>query len=317
MDRLYNYPPCTIAVSQPCVLTIGTFDGVHLGHRYLLKHISKNAAMSVVITFDPIPYSVLNSLSPIKPIISLEHRLDLLEELGIAKTIVLPFTQNLMQQSAELFLAEVQSKVPLSKLVLGFDSVLGKNKEGDPSLIYKIGKKLGFEVDYLDQYNLVEHEQMVSSSSIRANLQEGRLDLVESLLGRKFSIKGSPVVGRGLGKKIGFPTINLLVKGLSLPPYGVYAVTLLDQNRASYIGIANLGKAPSVRDLREDPFLEVHLLNANVPYDLKTVEVIFHVFLRAEKRFKSLLDLKKQIQNDIEQALILFKKIVTTNRSND
>lgn len=279
--------------SSPRALTIGNFDALHLGHQALLK--SMGGSERVVVTFSNHPSTVL-STTPKLPILTLPHKLRLLEHYGIDIVVLLPFTKELAGMSAEAFLSQLHSALPFHSLVLGFDARLGHKREGDPIRLQKVAHTLSFSLSYLPQ---VLHDALpVSTSRIRAALQKG--DDVTPLLGRPYSIRGTVERGESRGKKIGFPTLNLDVRHLALPPLGVWQTTLIWKGE-SYPAVSNLGFAPTVRQSLS-PLLEVHIPGFdNDLYD-EEVEVVFGKYLRPEKRFLSLDDLKNQIACDIQLA---------------
>lgn len=288
--------------TKPIALTIGFFDGVHLGHRQLLQEL-KSTGFPVVITFENHPAEVLRPEAAPPRLCTTPHKLKLLQEAGVESVILLNFTREMSRQSAEEFLLTIRKHVPFHNLLLGSDATLGKEKHGDRQHIQSLAKELGFHATYLD---LVAMEgSKVSSSHIRSCIRKGDLSVAESMLGRKFSIYTPIHSGAGLGKTIGFPTLNMPVDGLCLPPLGVYAVRLTALDR-TWSGVANLGIAPTVRTTLQ-PILEVHLFDYASDLDnLIHVEVTFEHYLRPEKKFDGLEALKSQISKDILEAKTLL-----------
>lgn len=286
----------------PCAITIGNFDGLHTGHQFVLKRLSEishqNQIPSVVISFKNHPAEILRPERPICKICTNEQKIKIFEKKGIDTLILLPFTKELSELSVEEFISNLQKNIPFSHLILGWDATLGKNRHGNKEIVKDIAKKQNFQVEYLEQYKI--DQTSVSSSAIRACIQEGNLQEAERLLGRPFSIYSAVLKGEGRGKKIGFPTANMDVKGLCLPPLGVYAVKAII-NDIPFKGIANLGLAPTVRK-DTHPTLEVHIFDFNQNLYNQTIEVIFSTFLRPEKKFNSLDELKAQIARDIQIA---------------
>lgn len=287
---------------QPAFLTIGMFDGVHRGHQAVLQKVHDDAknqnGQSIVITFKNHPSTVLKPDSTVPLLNTLEHRIQLLEQQQIDVLFLLTFTKEFSEQTAEFFLKKICHSVPFSKLVLGYDAVLGKDRQGNREKIQELSKSLHFEVDYLPEY--IANNLCVSSSKIRKFIQNGHLNEVEKLLGRRYSILSAVTPGIGKGKTIGFPTANIDVTGLCLPPQGVYAVkVVIDGN--PFDGIANLGIAPTIRN-DHFPTLEVHLFNKKEDLYGKSIEVIFFDYIRPEVKFADLKHLKGQIENDIQQA---------------
>ncbi|MCE5316422.1 MAG: bifunctional riboflavin kinase/FAD synthetase [Parachlamydia sp.] len=281
--------------SKPIALTVGFFDGVHLGHRQLLQKL-KSTGLPVVITFENHPAQVLRPDAAPPRLCTTPHKLKLLQEVGVESVILLNFTREMSLQSAEEFLQTIRKHVPFHDLLLGSDATLGKEKHGDRQHVQSLAKELRFKVAYLDLVSMDGGK--VSSSAIREYIRKGDLTAAESMLGRKFSIYAPVRTGAGLGKTIGFPTLNLPVEGLCLPPLGVYAVRFQALDH-TWKGVANLGIAPTVHTSRE-PILEVHLFDYDSGIaNLTHVEVTFEHYLRPEKKFDGLDSLKAQIAHDV------------------
>lgn len=289
---------------EPIALTLGSFDGVHLGHRAVLQELQRLVPQGkrVVISFSNHPSSILRPKTPVELLCTLPHRCKLLEEAGMDCLILLQFTPELANHSFEEFLRSVHSFCPFKYLVLGHDAAFGKERKGTQEAVQKLTSEMHFALDYLKPF--VVEETPVSSSTIRTALREGDLSRVEKLLGRPFSISQDIQSGQGLGKRIGFPTLNIPVEELCLPPLGVYAV-LVKQGSKTFKAVANLGIAPTVRTDRK-PLLEVYLLEGHLDESLAP-EVLFHTFLRTEQRFASIDALKEQIARDVQQTKEILK----------
>jgi riboflavin kinase/FMN adenylyltransferase len=302
IQRIEEYQP----LGEPIALTIGTFDGVHRGHQVVLEHVvehaKRHAGRSVAITYRNHPASILRPEQAPPLVCTLEHRLHLLEQMGVDCVCLLTFTREFSEQSAEEFLQKVRPFIPFAKLILGVDATLGRGRHGDQKRVQELSEGLGFEVEYLPKY--VVDGIHVSSSNIREFIQSGRLLELEKLLGRKYSIYSSVTTGGGKGKALGFPTANIDVTGLCLPPLGVYAVQVFCEGK-SYKGVANLGIAPTVRTDRI-PVLEVHLFQDVDSLYQKMMEVVFYDFIRPEMRFSDVGHLKIQISRDIQTAQTLL-----------
>jgi riboflavin kinase / FMN adenylyltransferase len=293
---------------KPLILTMGNFDGVHLGHQQLLKKTISLAKQyhtaSGVITFQKSPATLFYPQAPIENISSQGQKTALLEKLGIDIVFLLDFTKEFAAQSPKEFLSQLKDGVPFSHLLLGHDAKFGKNREGDPAVITALSKTLNFEVEYLPPFKY--HDQIISSRLIRQEIKAGRLDEAKSMLGRPYAIQSKVAKGSGTGQRIGFPTANLPVNNYCLPPFGVWAVTA-----NGHPAIANLGVAPTVRQ-DSTPLLEVHLFDHESPLYDQEIEVIFLTHLRSEKRFPSLDALKKQIERDVETAKGYFRLIANS-----
>lgn len=286
----------------PVVLTIGSFDGVHLGHQAILQHLTQTAsrqhAISIVLTFSNHPSKVLRPNAPTPLLCSIDHKLHLIEKAKVFATILLPFTKEFSQQSADIFLKTTREVLPFQTLILGSDAHFGKNRDGDRTVVTALAETQGFTVEYLS--DITKNGQRISSSHIRDLIQKGLLKETEDFLGRPYSIYGSVLKGSGRGAPLGFPTANLDVSGLCLPPLGVYAISLFE-GKNEFKGVANLGYAPTMRADAE-PLLEVHLLDYKSDLYGKFVDVQFHEYIRPEKRFSDVEALKNQISLDVKAA---------------
>ena len=287
---------------QPIAATIGNFDGIHIGHQHVitqLKEVAKNLnGISVVITFSNSPSTVLSPEKPVQLICSIEQKLALLEQSGIDRVVLLPFTKEFSEQSAQQFLQKLMAHIPLSHLVLGYDTRIGKDRLGDEKAIRALAKQLRFQVDYCEA--VLVDDSPVSSSRIRKSITGGNLESAEKLLGRKVSHILRTHPGQGLGKTIGFSTLNFDVEDLCLPPIGVYSVWL-KTNEGIYKSVANLGYAPTVRH-EKNPQLEVHVMEEDFHTPQEKMEVMFHRWIREEKKFDGIEALRKQISQDIQVA---------------
>lgn len=281
---------------KPIYLTLGTFDGLHLGHQSLLNHLRQfKDGFSCALTFNNHPTEILNPNFSSSLIATNDHKIKLFQQFGINHLISIPFTQELSEKTADHFLSFLQTHIPFSHLILGYDAKLGKHKHGDKEHILRLAKEMNFNLHYLEPSKY--ENDPISSTLIRKSIQSGDFALTKSLLGRPYSIYSNVQPGEGKGKQIGFPTINVNVNGLCLPPLGVYTVTLMQENTL-FKGIANLGVSPTIKNTVQ-PTLEVHLFD--VPKNIfGLVEVFFHQFLRPEKKFESIEKLKLQITEDIK-----------------
>ncbi len=293
MKILYNADQF-VASQKRISLTIGNFDGVHLGHQALLQRLKEVAPFTVVFSFSNQPCEVLHGIK--KPwLTTLPHRLSLFEKLGIDETILFPFSKTFAEQSAFDFLKNLKKHIPFTHLVLGHDAVLGHDRNQDLS---DVAQELGFSLEYLDVVTI--SGKIISSSEIRKRIQEGDLTAASLKLGRPYSIFASVGHGSGKGGKLGFHTANLPVENLALPPLGVYAVHVKigDEILAA---VANLGHAPTLHENRKT-CLEVHLIDENRNLYGSELEVLFLNFLRPEKKFESFSALQAQIQKDVQFA---------------
>jgi riboflavin kinase / FMN adenylyltransferase len=294
---------------KPVVITIGFFDGVHLGHKFVLNKVIEAARAlttdSVLLTFKNHPLELLKGTT-VPKLTSVQHKTRLVEEEGICSTLLLDFTKEFSEQTAEVFLKTLHQSIPFTKLILGHDSALGKNREGNRNKVNACSKKYGFEVEYLPIFSF--DQNVVSSSEIRKYIQNGDFVQAQKLLGREWSVYSPVQSGAGKGKTLGFPTANIDVTGLCLPPFGVYAVKVIIDKKA-YTGVANLGFAPTLRTDNK-PLLEVHIFDCTEDLHQKNIEVIPKKFIRPEMHFEGIKELKSQISNDITFAKKILQGII-------
>ncbi len=286
--------------SKPITLIIGNFDGVHLGHLHVIHHAvdysKKVDGHTVLLTFSNHPSEILQPKRPVKLLCTPVHKHKLLSEQKIDTLVELPFTKTFSKQNAKEFLFSLRQFIPFVHLVLGHDATIGKNRHGDKNEIYKLAEEFGFTVDYVDP--LIQNAVTLSSSKIRASISKGNFEQASTMLGRPYSILGSVQQGNQIGQELGFPTANINVMGLCLPPYGVYSVQMRVDN-AFYDGIANLGIAPTIRNSL-NPVLEVFLFEKPGPLLNKNVEVFLQNHIRDERTFFSKEALIEQIKEDIK-----------------
>ena len=283
------------------VLTIGNFDGVHLGHQALIRQVVREAremdAKSALLTFQPHPQSVLRP-DPPPMITTLPLRLRLFEQLGLDSAYVIPFTRELASKPPETFVREyLLAYFQVKKLVIGFDFQFGRDRMGSAEVLERLSRENGFALEVFPEVSLGADK--VSSSRIRAVLAEAEFVLAGQLLGRPFSVLETVVEGERRGRRLGFPTLNQ-VPGERLPlPFGVYASRTVARGR-TYDGVSNYGLRPTVGAAR--PTLETYLFEDVEHLYGELVEVFPLRLLRAERRFPSLEALKEQIALDRDQA---------------
>lgn len=287
------------------VVSIGVFDGVHLGHQAILEA-NRRAAdelgiEATVITFRRHPKGVLLGHSP-KTLTTLEHRLELFRRAGIDHAVGLSFTPALRELGVEEFVQRVAIEgLGVRRFVLGFDSKFGRDREGTPERL----RELGFEVEVVPK--VVIGGRAVSSTAIREAVELGDLDGGARMLGRPISVMGRVVRGSELGREIGFPTANLDLHHELHPPPGVYAVRVIllgaEPDPVEVLGVCNIGFRPTVAgDAAVAPIVEVHLLNYEGDLYGQRIEVSFVAHLRSEHRFPNLEALTAQIAKDVARA---------------
>lgn len=285
-------------------LTIGSFDGVHLGHQMLLKKLVDGAhadrSQAVVLTFNPHPVVVLRGKNEPYYLCSIEEKLELFDALGIDQCITMEFNLTVASYTAQLFMHMLTRQMKIQRLLVGQDFALGRGRTGDIATLSKIGEQEGFLVDVVEP---VSADGVISSSSqIRRSISEGKVDIAAHYLGRDYSITGLVSHGDGRGKTIGFPTANVAVPRLRLlPATGVYACWItIDQKK--YPSVANIGVRPTFHLADHTQHLEVHVLDLNQDLYGQLVKVEFVKHLRSEVKFSSVEQLVEQIKKDVEQA---------------
>ena len=290
-------------------LAIGTFDGVHRGHRRVIEALTRGArdldAKSVVLTFDPHPSAVLRGDSP-PALCDLDERLAWLSQLAIDTCVVQHFDAAFAEQAPREFLQRVSAGRDLAGLVMTQESAFGRHREGALDAVRRLGPELGFRV--IEVPRLETRGEALSSTRIRALLDDGRLTDVKRLLGRPYSVIGSVVRGDGRGHELGFPTANLRFDGpVALPPDGIYAVrvgwggddVLSPTERRD--GVASLGVRPTFED-GGARVLEVNVLDFNGELYGKRMRVEFVRRMRGEKHFASAAALVTQMERDVKRA---------------
>lgn len=303
----------------PHAVTIGNFDGVHLGHRSLIRATREKAAAlgipSAVVTFDPHPQQLLDPAHAPSPLTSPGRKLELLAELGLDLALVLPFTAGLAALGPEEFVRSVLlDGLDMRHLVVGYDFALGNQRKGNAALLRSMGEQYGFSLER--KTPVCCNGVTVSSSRIREYLREGRVDAAALFLGRPHSVDGTVIHGFGRGKGLGFPTINISHGGTMLPAPGVYAVLVelapLD-NPGPYMGVANIGTNPTFggRSLS----LEAHVLDFSRDVYGCSARVSFIHRLRGETRFPDAGALARQIPRDIADARERLKEASEPMRS--
>jgi riboflavin kinase/FMN adenylyltransferase len=284
------------------ILTLGNFDGLHLGHQELVKMIIRRAreagALSMVVTFRPHPLKIL---APEKcpPLISIyEEKIKLFERLGIDVLVKIPFTLEFSAMSPEDFVRDVLcGTLGAKEIFVGYNYRFGRGREGDTQKLRSLGKKYGFAVREIEQIEI--DGEVISSTKIRTLLRDGEVEHAAKLLGRTYAITGIVVRGDGRGKGLGFPTANIAPKHSIIPADGVYAVRLFVRERV-YNGIANIGMRPTFN--KKVLAIEVHVFDFNEDIYGEDISLYFIKKIRDEKKFKSPEALASQIRSDIEVA---------------
>lgn len=289
------------------ILTIGSFDGVHLGHQCILKEIvelaEQNGGTPAVLTMHPHPREFFSPAHAPNLLTSNAKKFQLFDELGVGVAYILPFDQDTANIEAEAFIREILCRrCHVSSVLVGYDCRFGKDAKGDYELLKRMGAELGYQVRQISA--LVIEAERVSSTLIRERVLQGDLEGVEALLGRKYSLVGVVVTGRGRGAEIGFPTANIKPDHNAVPAQGVYiAEALINGTRRP--AAVNIGVAPTIR--QEDLTIEAHILDYSEDLVGAEIEIVFHKRIRSEKKFSSIDELVKQIAKDVAETRDYFK----------
>lgn len=285
------------------VLTIGTFDGVHLGHQKILQMLNNEAKKiggeSVLFTFYPHPRMVLLPNSHgLKLIQTQEEKIEKLEKMGLQNLIILPFTKEFSNLSATEFVEEyLVNRLHVSKLVIGYDHQFGKNREGSLDFLKSIAPSYNFEVIEISAKEI--DDVNISSTKIRTAIENGNISVANAYLGQPFELKGKVIKGKELGKTIGFPTANIKLESdlKILPKIGVYAVEIILPSNTLCKGMMNIGIRPTVSN-ENSLSIEVHIFDFNENLYDTFIVVRLLSYIRSEQKFSSVDELKKQLQQD-------------------
>ncbi|HDR68017.1 MAG TPA: bifunctional riboflavin kinase/FAD synthetase [Bacteroidaceae bacterium] len=296
------------------VVTIGTFDGVHLGHRFILDHLVKRAndlkGESVVVTLWPHPRIVLNKdVWNFKLLHTLNEKIEQLSLAGIDHLVRIPFNANLASLSARQFLQHyLPDKLKIHTLLLGYDNRFGKDRQGDPEGLARCAEENRFNIEKLPEFD--SKIGRINSTKIRKNLLEGNLKLAREMLGYDYYLTGTIVSGKRLGRDMGFPTANIQPADpyKLIPLDGVYAV-FVEVNGIRYQGMLNIGFRPTIDSASPVKTIEVHILNFEGNLYEKTVRIDFIERVRDEMRFNNVDDLIHQLHNDKRQIIAILNNV--------
>lgn len=291
------------SLHKGCVATLGSFDGVHLGHQAILRQLIDLAKQthlpSLVIIFEPQPQEFFFGDKAPARLMRLREKVQALLELGVNRVLCLSFNDHLRSLSASDFIEEVLIKgIDVKHLVIGDDFRFGCDRRGDFSLLQSAGKQKGFSVT--DTVTLEMDGERVSSTRIRQCLEAGDFAAAEKLLGKPYRISGRVAYGQQLGRQLGVPTANVHLRRYRSPLQGVFAVTAQVAGD-SFQGVANIGVRPTVNGDKK-LLLEVHLFDFSKKIYGQVIDVFFHKKLRSEKKFASLDELQTQLKIDIAEA---------------
>lgn len=298
-----------ITDEKSSIVTIGTFDGVHIGHKEIIKNLIENAHRkndkSVILTFFPHPRMVIQKGSKIKLLTTLEEKVALLEKSGLDYLIVQPFNKEFSRLTALEFVRDILvGQLKIKKLVIGYDHHFGRNREGNFEQLKEYGTVYGFNVEEIPAQDI--ENVAVSSTKIRRALSEGKIERANAFLGYEFMLSGKIIHGKGLGKKWNYPTINVNVEEpyKLIPKPGVYIVKTIIKDKKVF-GIMNIGHRPTVNGKHQT--IEVHLLDFDADLYGKTIQIHLAYRLRDEQKFDSVEALFVQIKEDEQQARALIQ----------
>ncbi len=285
-------------------MTVGTFDGVHLGHKFILQEIARRAeakgAPATLVTFWPHPKLVLHADEHLGVLSTIEEKIELLQGFDLDRLVILEFTRAFAETSSRDFVLNIlYGKIGFSEIVIGHDHAFGKNREGDISTLEALGREMGFAVDDLPALK-VEGE-VVSSTRIRNWLREGRIKDANKLLGYNYFLTGRVVQGDGRGRQLKFPTANIepISEHKLVPAQGVYAV-YVDCDGERWPGMMNIGVRPTFGAKR--PVIEVHIINFDKSIYGELIRIEFVDRIRNEIQFASADELVEQLNSDLEAS---------------
>jgi riboflavin kinase/FMN adenylyltransferase len=295
------------ASERETIITVGVFDGVHLGHKQLISELRKQAdrkgMLSGIVTFRQHPEDLFNSKTKLPFLTDIETRARLLRDEGIDIIVLLSFTRELSRLDSRSFIGLLVKYLKMRGIVIGPDFALGKDREGDVAALNRLGDEMGFAVTVVPPLKI--NGEVVSSTSIRKAMAEGDMEKVHRLTGRYFSLHGKVVAGTGRGEGLGFPTANLDVNsGQALPPDGVYA-GLAHINGKIYQSMTNVGKDPTFGAAERT--IESYLIDYSGDLYGHEISVDFVARLRNEKKFSSVEELKKQVAEDVRRGKTILE----------
>lgn len=299
----------TFRPQKPTVVTIGTFDGVHLGHRKIIERVVSTAKISnyesVLLSFFPHPRMVVQHQADIRLLNTIDERRQILSTTGLNHLIIHPFTKSFSRQTALQFVENVLVKALHTKhIIIGYDHRFGRNRTADINDLKEFGLQFGFEVSEITAQEV--NEVAVSSTKIRKALEEGQISMANTFLGYDYMLTGTIVKGRGIGKDLGFPTANLEIAEAYklIPRQGVYVVSCRITERKVF-GMMNIGKNPTVDGINQH--IEINFFDWNEDLYGQKLQVTLLEYLREEQKFDSLDSLKTQLAKDRKTALAFLK----------
>ena len=297
--------------TKKTIITLGTFDGVHIGHKKILEKVLQNTNgeqyESLVLTFFPHPRMVLQGDSDIKLLNTINEKIDLLQGIGIENLVIHPFDEAFSRLTAEEFVKTILvDRLNIQKIIIGYDHLFGRNRTAKMDYILNYGEQYGFEVEQISVQEI--NEISVSSTKIRQALSEGDMTLANDYLGYDYFITGTVVEGKQLGRTINFPTANIKIQEnyKLIPQNGVYIVKSGIENKIVY-GMMNIGFNPTVNG--QNRSIEVHYFDFNAELYDKEIQVSILHRIRSEQKFPSFDLLKEQLEKDKQTAITYLKHL--------
>lgn len=293
-------------LEKPVHLALGVFDGVHVGHQEVIRQAvdaaKEEGGLAGVVTFEPHPIRVLApERAPRRILASIQHKADLLADLGVDFLCVQEFTLDFSKREAKDFIQDLASNsAQLKRIAVGEDWIFGKARGGNVMRLRQWGEELGFQVEAAPPV-MVQGER-VSSTRIRQAIRDGNLTAAKEMLGRDYTVVGTVEKGRQLARQLGFPTANVVAHNEQLPPDGVWELEAVIDG-AHYQAIGNLGRRPTVETEDARRLLEVHVFDFDGDLYEQVIEAKFLKFIRSEKKFESIDALKAQIELDVVSVL--------------
>lgn len=296
--------------AHPTAITIGTFDGVHIGHRKILERLINNAKVlelkATVLTFFPHPRMVLQKDVSIKLLNTIDEKIKILEELGIDYLIIHPFTKEFSRLTATQFVRDILvNDLKTKKIIIGYDHRFGRNRNANINDLMAFGNAMDFEVEEISAQEV--DDVSVSSTKIRKALEEGDVKTANMYLGYNYMLTGSIVKGKGLGRKLNFPTANLSIQEeyKLIPKNGVYVVSSVLEGHTVY-GMMNIGFNPTVEGKIKS--IEINFFDIDLDLYGKKIQIDIIDRIRDEKKFNSLEGLQAQLKKDRETSLAIISK---------
>ena len=294
------------------ILTLGTFDGIHLGHQHIISAVvektKKNKMRNFVLTFDPHPRKVLSKDDKVYLLSSLEEKVEMFTKLGVENIFVIEFTKEFSQQSAEQFITDYLVKgIGVSEIVIGYDHHFGKGRGGNAETLTSLGEESGFTVDNIPSFKL--DDIIISSTKVRNALSEGDVALAAKMLGRSYRFSGTVVGGDKRGRELGYPTANIQLDYPEklLPLIGIYAVKVILQNQ-THNGLLSIGRRPTFYEDGE-VVSEVYIYDFNRQIYGEKISIELVERLRGEEKFNSTDELIAQMNKDKENGIKVLNNL--------